>query len=110
MHELNAAEALVAVGADLDAQDNVGWTPAMHAVRMYQAPMLLKLIELGADLNVGDDGGSTALHHAMFYGHEHHVYLLLKHGADPYAKNSFGLRAIDKMSRSRLGCCMTHLR
>jgi hypothetical protein len=52
VHELNAAEALVAVGADLDAQDNVGWTPAMHAVRMYQAPMLLKLATRGVGCRV----------------------------------------------------------
>lgn len=99
VHETNAVDMLVALGADLDAQDSMGWTPVMHALMSYQPKMLEKLCSMRADLAAVDVAGNTALHHAMLYGHEDLVETLLRYGADPHAVNRNGERAMDVVSR-----------
>jgi len=99
LHETNAIDWLVRLGADVDAQDHLGWTPLLHAIMTYQPRVVHKLCTLGAQIALADVGGNTALHHAMHYGHEDIVETLLRHGADPHAYNREGLRAMDILSR-----------
>lgn len=99
VHETNAVDMLVWQGADLDAQDAMGWTAVMHAVMAYQPDMLEKLLQLGARVAVQDVAGNTALHHAMHYGHEDMVVELLSYGADARARNREGEMAMDVLSR-----------
>ena len=99
VHETNAVDMLVQQGADIDAQDAMGWTAIMHAVMSYQPEMLEKLLLLGARVMLQDVAGNTGLHHAMHYGHEDMVVMLLRYGADPRARNREGEMAMDVLSR-----------
>ncbi len=55
--DLNAVDMLVRHGADIDAQDAMGWTPVMHTLMSYQPKMLSKLCDMGADLTLADVAG-----------------------------------------------------
>jgi len=90
VHPTASAEALVALGADLDGKDNMGWTPLMMAVYSGEEGMASKLLSLGADLEARDHSGNSVLHHAVQYSIEGMVLLLLRHGADVYASNRAG--------------------
>jgi ankyrin repeat protein len=63
--------------------------------------MIVKyLIEKGIDVNRKSFQGDTPLHYAVLYCKEgttikRIIYLLLKHGANPYEKNNEGQTAID---------------
>lgn len=56
----------VTKGANLDDQDNSGWTPLFYAVHLNNSPGLRQLLQDGADINVsihdGDKGGTVIFH------------------------------------------------
>lgn len=75
------------VGADVNAKDNEGMTPLMHAVRAEDAETsenVRNLIAAGADVNAKDNDGWTPLMHAR---DEDIVKALISAGADVNAKN-----------------------
>eukprot|EP01046_Picozoa_sp_COSAG06_P085809 COSAG06_NODE_32475_length_505_cov_1.453202_1_plen_124_part_00 len=56
-----AAEALCAHGAELDARDDDQWTPLMNAAYEGRTKICEMLLALGADPSLKDKGGKTAL-------------------------------------------------
>lgn len=73
---------LLAMGADVDAIDNNGFTNLMNSVfkRKYRIAELL--IAYGADVNAIDNGlGCNALVHAAHKGYQEMIQLLKKHGS-----------------------------
>ena len=55
----------IAKGANVNARDNLGLTPLMHAVGNSENPEITKLlIKNGADINAVDKNGASALMHA----------------------------------------------
>jgi len=74
-------------GADVNAKDDVGWTP-LHSAAYYGHKEIVELlIANGADVNANDRGGSTPLHWAA---NKEVAELLIDKGADVNAGRSDG--------------------
>eukprot|EP00808_Paulinella_micropora_P009577 g20227.t1 len=74
-------EAIVDLGADLEAKNRMGSTALHRAVSAGQLVAAEKLIDLGASIDTTNNIGNTALHVAVFCGHKKIVQLLLSNGA-----------------------------
>lgn len=72
---------LLKSGADVNARDNLGWTPLIWAACSGNARLVELLIDADADLNATSNGGWTPLMWAARNGHEEVIELLRKHGA-----------------------------
>ena len=95
---------LVAAGADVHAQDDLGATALYWAARGGErADVIAALLDLGADPNIADrrpkglgrSSGWTplfvALHHAQFAS----AQVLLERGADPNIRSDQGLSVME---------------
>ena len=77
----DAAEALLAHGAEVNARDSEGWTP-LHAAAAGNAQAAARLLlERGADMEARDRAGWTALHHAVWHEARPVATLLASRGA-----------------------------
>ena len=109
-----AARLLLDAGADPNACDDNGWTPAFYAVRYGRADFLQSLLLAGADPNASDADQGSALTYAAWHGHAGCAKILLEHGADPQKPgrdNDTPFRAAARAGRIeilemfiRLGC------
>jgi len=87
---LNLVRDLITLGANIDWQDEDGWT-ALYRCAFSNHPEIAKmLISAGADLNIQDDNGNNPLHLASVYRSDDIVDLLLRNGSDPSIKNNDG--------------------
>ena len=68
-------------GADINVQDNNGWTPLHSASYDGALEVVRVLLEHGADVEVKKNDRMTALQEAAGRGHEKVVELLREHGA-----------------------------
>ena len=94
--EPEAAEVLLALGADVDARGR-GWmtgTPLHSAASANHTDVALLLLVAGADPDARQSGGWTALHGAAMNGNVTLVEMLLAHGADPTAANDDSATAL----------------
>ncbi len=87
--ETKNIEALLAVGAEVDAKDERGVTALMHASAEGHAQSVEALLAAGADVDVQADDGLTALM-VVAWGHTEIVRALLDAGADVNAKAQQG--------------------
>jgi tankyrase len=71
-----AAEALCAHGAELDARDNLQSTPLISAANNGQTKICEMLLALGADPSLKDKDGKTALDYARQFRHPECAALL----------------------------------
>ena len=91
--DLEMVQVLLGYKADVNSQNEYGWTPLIIAV--YQAhPQTLRVVRLllenGAKPNIRADDGATPLRVASFRGSLEVVRLLLKYGADVEPENEDG--------------------
>lgn len=93
-------QALLAHGADLNAQDNNGTTPLMFAVDLSSADLLLSE---RPDLTIRDKQGRTALLWAISQGSPPLVAALLTHGADASDADKEGETALMMASEGKSG-------
>jgi len=77
-------------GADVNTQDELGWTPLYWAASLGQTEVAKLLIDKGADVRTAATDGGTALHQAAQAGDNELVELLLSKGADVNAKDKQG--------------------
>jgi len=77
-------------GADVNTQDELGWTPLYWAASLGQTEVARLLIDKGADVRTAATDGSIALHQAAQVGDNELVELLLSKGADVQAKTKRG--------------------
>lgn len=92
---------LLEAGASLDARNNNGQT-AMHICakvrdigrRELYMNCIARMLKAGADINVRDTSENTPLLTAAARGDEEMVKFLLKHNADPRAKDMFNHDAL----------------
>jgi ankyrin repeat protein len=68
-------------GADVNAQDTVGWTPLMRAAAGWHLEVARLLLAYGADVYRKNDAGETALTWAQLKGATDIVELLIAAGA-----------------------------
>lgn len=86
---------LLALGADVNAKDELGLTPLMQAAMNGHADVLQALIEKGAEVNARSPNGMNALIFAAGRGDAATVQALLAKGADADAANTDGNTALD---------------
>lgn len=88
--DLDAVNAHIKAGSDLNEKDEYGSTPLIISATFGKTNVALALIEAGADLNLKSDEGSTPLHTAAFFCRTEIVRALLDNGADATIKNAYG--------------------
>ena len=110
--EVEVVRLLVEHGADVNAQDNDGYTALLAAavsgavsgampgavllgpVELVKVEIVRLLVEHGADVNAQDNDGYTALLVAAMLGDVEVVRLLVEHGADVNAQDNDGRTAL----------------
>jgi hypothetical protein len=88
-----SALSLISAGAGLNAKDQRGWTPLMHAAIQGDANTTRALLRAGADPNATDRVNRTALIWAARKCTLEVASLLTKAGADLGIRDNFGLDA-----------------
>jgi ankyrin repeat protein len=86
--------ALLKKGGDVNAKDNVGWTPLHYAAPHSHVAIVKLLIEKGADINAKDNAGWTPLHAAAKNGKTEAVKLLIEKGANLETRDNFNRTAL----------------
>ena len=79
--QVEIAQALITAGADVNAQNNSGYTP-LHRATNGNTEIAQALITAGADVNAKDEFGYTPLHWTAIYGYTETVRALITAGAD----------------------------
>ena len=77
-----AIERLIAEGADVNAQDDAGWTAVQTAAMEGHADAAQILINAGANADAKDEYGWSLLHDAAICGHAATLEVLIRAGAD----------------------------
>jgi len=96
---------LAGAGAELNAQDEYGWTALRFAARAGKVEAAGALIELGADVNLASKSGTTPLMSAAGSGYSEMIEFLLKAGADTTAVNNAGETAFRISMRGGVTGC-----
>ena len=92
---IEAVKQHLAAGADVNAKDNIEWTPLHMAADLGYKEIVELLLTNGADVNAKDYKGVTPLHDAALWGHKEIAELLLAKGADVNAKANDGKTPLD---------------
>ena len=79
--KVEEVKTLLANGADVNLQDDVGRTALMRVSLGRKAEVVKILLDHGADVNLQDKFGDTALKHASRKGHKRVMELLKAAGA-----------------------------
>lgn len=93
--DIETIRALLKAGAKINAQDEFGRTPLMHAVsrpreKKLGSDIIRLLIESGADVKMRDNSGRNVLSHLSYKLEPEIVKLMLKKGVDAKQKNKDG--------------------
>ena len=89
---LNLVSDLIVLGANLDWQNNNGWT-ALHWCAVNNHSRIARmLIDATADLNIQNNNGRTALHLCVRWNHLEIAKMLIDAGADKTIPNNDGKR------------------
>ena len=87
---LARVRSLVEQGADVDAKDELGWTPLHWAASLGRTETVEFLAAKGANVNARDNRGNTPLHDAAAAGHRDMTELLIGKGADTAPRDKQG--------------------
>jgi len=96
---------LAAEDAEIDAQDDYGWTALRYSVRAANLEATKQLIEEGADVNLASKSGRTPLMSAAGNKLSKELRLLLQNGADANAKDGEGRTAYEVSLRGGATGC-----
>ena len=81
---------LLAHNADVNAKNNIGYTPLYIAVVGNHKDVAELLLAHNADVNAKDNNGFTMVNTEVIFNHKDMVELLLAHNADVNAKGHKG--------------------
>jgi uncharacterized protein len=97
-HLTDLIKIMVYKGADINAQDDHGWTPLMYtsgAIDQVDDPATVQtVLDSGAHKNLRDRDGYTALMHAAKKGLAGAARILIREGADREKRNNKGETAL----------------
>ncbi len=93
-------EALVELGADVNAKSRNGFSALLFSVQQDDMRSVRSLLEAGADANVKTINGSTPANVAAAYGHPKSLALLLEAGAEFAAADDAGRTPIYSASKA----------
>ena len=93
-NDVNGARALIANKADVNQQDDKGYTPLIMATYYGSYDVAQFLLDHGAATEKKDASGRTALMGVSFKGEDREVKLLLDQGTDPNAKDAHGMASV----------------
>lgn len=95
--DTNEVKRLIRAGADVNLQDVNSDTPLHFAAQEQKTEAARLLLEAGADIEAKDRHGNTPLMRAVSTsrGKGEMIKLLRQWGADPYAKNSYGICPVE---------------
>jgi uncharacterized protein len=93
-NDVNLAKSLLDAKADVNQQDDKGYTPLILATYDDNYEVADFLLKHGAKTEIKYHSGRTALMGACFKGNQREVKLLLDSGANPDATDSKGLTSM----------------
>ena len=94
-------ELLIAKGADVNARDEGGWTPLIHASENGHFQVVDLLIQAGGEVDSQDEEGRTPLLRASYYGHVEVITALLAAGADKTIKAGYTGRTAHSKAKNQ---------
>jgi ankyrin repeat protein len=94
---------LLALGGDVRATNDVGWTVLHAAARAGHAPLVRLLAAAGAEVDALSANRRTPLHWAVCNGHEAAAQALLEAGADRNSRNKYGATPLSEAYRVNEG-------
>ena len=98
--DIPTAKVLLDNGADINIQDNHGWTPLMNSISKDKIKLAKFLIDKGADPNIPEtDSGSTPLFLSIGKGKIELARLLFEKGANPYFEDRHGVTSLTLAKR-----------
>jgi len=94
-NDLNAIQELISGGADINQQDEDGWTALFEACSSGNVEVVTLLVEAGADLNIQDSFGCTALMYIFDFYYDvptlkEKIKFLVEAGADVNIQDNLG--------------------
>ncbi|MEM3369879.1 MAG: ankyrin repeat domain-containing protein [Candidatus Micrarchaeia archaeon] len=84
------AKELIKAGADINSEDNDGWTPLMFACKYGEEQLVKLFLKAGADPNHRSKAGTTPLSIAAVNNQIGVIRFLIEAGADPNITSSTG--------------------
>ncbi|KAI5822297.1 ankyrin, partial [Schizophyllum commune Tattone D] len=96
---LRTVSLLLERGANVNAINNVHYTPLNTVVRFGYIDIIRLLVDRGAALETRDEDGRTALYLAVHCGQESVIELLLDLGSDPRTRADDGTTLLDTVGR-----------
>jgi ankyrin repeat protein len=95
--DVDEIKRLIRAGADVNLKDVNGHTPLHFAAQEQKVEAAKTLLEAGAKLDEKDRHGNTPLMRAVATsrGEGEMIRLLRKWGADPFAKNNYGISPVE---------------
>ena len=97
---LNLVRDLIALGANVDWQNNNGWTALHWCAYNNHSRILGLLIDAGVDVNIQDNDGWTALHWCAQFNFPEIARMLLDAGADLNIQDNDGWTALHYCARA----------
>jgi ankyrin repeat protein len=98
---IDAFQAALAAGAEVDAVDEHGSPPLHAAVEFKRVPLVAALLAAGAQVDARDADQATALHVAVGWGWTDIVELLLAHHANVDARDKDGATPLFRLGDSK---------
>ena len=100
--QMEAMDALLAAGADVNAADETGMTALQAAVFYHWEDGIRWLFEHGADPAQRDQFGDLSTHTAAIFGRGGVLGVLVEHGVSLTEKNNAGLTPLDLARKHRV--------